>query len=80
MDNHIDFVNQCYVAFRFPLEVGRTIMNRAAPLLGIEDVSHQRKAITNGSETSDYEEVIQTLENKSLPLLPRDQLPRKRYD
>lgn len=79
MDSHIDFVNQCYIAFRFPLEVGRTIMTRAAPLLGIEDVSHQR-AITDGSPTSDYDEVIQDLEKKSLPLLPRDQLPRKRYD
>lgn len=77
MDNHIDFVNQCYIAFRFPLEVGRTIVTRVAPIFGIED-ARQRPLLPYG-ETKRYDKIIRQLEASALPYLPEDQLPRQTF-
>lgn len=88
MDNHIDFVHRCYVAFRFPLEVGRIITSRLAPLLGIQDsrdpISSHRNApllldsVPSESQGGDdeYRTLVSKVEASALPLLSKDDLVR----
>lgn len=89
MDDHIDFVHRCYVAFRFPLEVGRIITSRfLAPIMGIRDskdsIAPSRDApllldsVPPESEGGDeeYRTLVSRVEASALPLLSKEDLKR----